>query len=187
MNDKERKEKKYFVFLSFSVIHCLAQPMIHNMSQYVQSASNDSNLLLACCSALEHIWWCTGKCMHDFFRRKNVGMWLMNRLRHTSVWWNCFHVKWCILISPVLLLVSIGWNQSNLQTFSRRNLVIEKSEQSVSFENIQKYSGTISGLVSYISPNYVLFDWSKNKNSWWKIKCISPKLKTSQKLRNCPI
>ena len=44
MNDKERKEKKYFVFLSFSVIHCLAQPMIHNMSQYVQSASDDSNL-----------------------------------------------------------------------------------------------------------------------------------------------
>ena len=43
MAKKERKTK-YLVFLPFSVIHCLAQPMIHNMSQYVQSASDDSNL-----------------------------------------------------------------------------------------------------------------------------------------------
>ena len=45
MTKKERKTE-YLVFLSFSVIHCLAQPMIHKMSQYVQSASDDSNLLL---------------------------------------------------------------------------------------------------------------------------------------------
>ena len=167
MTKKERKTK-YFVFLSLFGRT--------NDSQYVTICAKCSRWLklVTWCSALEHIWWCTGKCMHGFFRRKNVGMWLMNRLRrHTSVWWNCFHVKWCILISPVLLLVSIGWNQSNLQTFSGRNLVIEKSEQSVSFVNIQKYSGKLfeerrDGRVWFhiSAQTMYYFGLSQNKNSW---------------------